>query len=433
MNRDAAFDALLITAGRIAFVGLWFVAVLLVYRGLGTSPEGLAEAGLFALSIACVKIVSGCLSDPVDLAVMRQIPPLLRAGDPRAFEVLRAAFGLRLGAAFAIAGILALAAPFIAESLLGSPHAVGLVRIVAAAILGELAFRSVLVVLQAGERFRSFLLLEALVQVGRFTAIVLLWANGLMRVDLILVCYAAAPFAVAVAGLGLLPRELLRSTRFHRRDVIDFLQYLKWMIPAMMLAAVNERLDIFLIYSFSGAQAVGLYGAMLTLALIPDIVAGCLSTILQPRIVGLQASGLFARTMRRFLAFSIPLCAVAFLVSLPLAEPVVALVLGERYVPAIPAFRWLFAGTLFWLAVTPLPMTLVAVLAPRRTALVTLGQTVIVLVGGLVLLPWFGLVGMAQAVFAMRVVIALALVAAARNMTAAMPPQSSDLAIGRRM
>ena len=425
--KHQAFDALLVTAGRIAFVGLWFLAVLLVYRSLGAGPEGLAQAGLFALGIACVKVVSGCLSDSVDLSVMGRIPPLLRAGDPRAFEVLRAAFGLRFGAALVIAGILALAAPFIAEAFLARPEAAGLVRIVAAGILGDTAFRSVLVVLQASERFRSFLLLEALVQIGRFTAVLLLWANDLMRVDLVLACYAAIPFAVALACLTLLPKELLQSVRFHRRDLNDLLHYLKWMIPAMMLAAVTERLDIFLVYSYTGAEAAGLYGALLTLALMPDIVAGCFSTILQPRIVRLQASGLFAQTVRHFLTFSIPICGLAFLVSLALAEPVVAVVLGERYVPAVPAFHWLLAGTLFWLAVTPLPMTLVGILAPRRIVFLTLVQTVILLVGGFTLLPWFGLVGMAQTVFAMRVLIALVLLATARKMTGALRTRAAEL------
>ena len=50
MTRPAALDALVLTFGRIALVGFWFVAVLLVYRGLGASPEGLAQAGFFAVS-----------------------------------------------------------------------------------------------------------------------------------------------------------------------------------------------------------------------------------------------------------------------------------------------------------------------------------------------------------------------------------------------
>ena len=426
MKRDAV-DALVLMAGRISFVALWFLALLLVYRSLGAEADGLAQAGLFALAIACVKVVSGCLSDPVDLAVMRGVPTLLRTGDPRAFEMLRAAFGLRLGAVAVIAIALTLGAPLIAKTFLARPDAVSLVRIVAAAMVGDIAFRSVLVVLQVSERFRSLVLLEAFLQIGRFITILLLWANDLMRVELILACYAAVPFTVTLAGLTMLPKELFRSISFHRHDLLDLFHYLKWMIPAMMLAALNERLDIFFIYSFTGAEAAGLYGALLTLALIPDLVAACLSTILQPRIVALKASGQFAETMRRFLTFSVPICGLGFLVSLAVAEPIIEAILGARYVPAIPAFEWLLAGTLFWLAITPLPMTLVAVLAPRRIALVTAGQTIIVLVGGLTLVPWLGAIGMAQTVFVMRVIIALVLVAAARNMTVAAPTGSTPL------
>ncbi len=418
MNRTVAIDALLVVAGRIAFVGLWFVAVLLVYRGLGASAEGLTQAGLFAVAIAFVKVVSGCLSDPIDLAVMRRAPPLLQAGDARGLDVLRAAVGLRLGAALAVAVAMVAGAPLAATHLLHQPQQTGLVLVLAAAVLGDLTMRSVLVVQQAHERFRSFVLLEGLAHVLRFGAIAALWATGTMQVDRVLAAYAAAPFAVVAAGAFVLPRALLRSARVRAGDVLDLIHYLKWMVPAMVLAALNERLDVFLVYARLGSNEAGLYGAMLTLALMPDIVAGCLSTILQPRIVGLRESGRFAETTRRFLMVSVPLCAAAFLAALVLAQPVIAVALNPRYEPGVPALSWLLAGTLFWLAVTPLPMTLVALVAPQRIVLVTLGQSVIVLLGGVTLLPWLGLVGMAQTICAMRVAVAVVLLLVARGMTA---------------
>ena len=189
----------------------------------------------------------------------------------------------------------------------------------------------------------------------------------------------------------------------------------------MLLAAVNERLDVFFVYSAKGAESAGLYGAVLTLAVVPDILGGCLSTILQPRIVRIRDDGAFALNMRRFLMLSVPVCGAALLAALLLAEPVIPLVLGAKYVPAIPAFQWLLAGTLFWLAVTPLPLTLVAVLAPERIVFVTIGQSCIVLFGGFVMLPALGVLGMAQAMFAMRIVVALAVVAVARGIVTASP------------
>ncbi|UFN49759.1 oligosaccharide flippase family protein [Roseomonas sp. OT10] len=426
IRRPAALEALLVTGGRIAFVGFWFVAVMLVYRGLGQGPEGLAQAGQFAVAIAAVKIASGVVSDPLDLAVMRRVPPLLREAPERAWEVLRAAFGLRFAAVAVMAATGAALAPWLAELVLHDPAAAPVLRLAALAALGDAVFRAVLVVLQAQERFRRFVMVEALLQLGRFVSILLLWAAGGMDVARVLAFYAAIPWLAAAAGMLALPRPLLRGWRVRRDDLLDLVHYLKWVVPAMVLAALNERLDIFLVTLFRGPDEAGLYGAMITLALVPDIIAGCLSTLLQPRIVAMQSGGRFPVQLRRFLMASLPVCALGFVVALAVSGPVIGWVLGPRYLPALPAFHWLLAGTLFWLAVTPLPLTLVAVQAPRRLALLTVVQSGIVLAGGLLLLPRLGLVGMAQAVFVMRASVALLVLLLARRMVAPMVAPAED-------
>ena len=418
MTRPAALDALVLTFGRIALVGFWFVAVLLVYRGLGASPEGLAQAGFFAVSIALVKTAAGFISDPVDLAIMRQVPPLLARQPARAFEALRASFALRMAAAGAAAAAVAAAAPLASLVAPEWAGAAPYLRYAALAIIGDALIRAVLSTMQVEERFKTFVLLEGLVGILRFAAVVALWLLGAMQVDLVLACYAGASFAASALGYVLLPRGLTASLATRADDFAKLLHYLKWIVPAMLLAAVNERLDVFLVYSFAGAAAAGLYGAALTLALVPDILGGCLSTLIQPRIMRIHAAGEYGMRQRQFLAVSLPVCAIGYGLSLLLAEPVFALALGPRYVAAAPAFHWLLAGTLFWLAVTPLPMTLVAVAAPRRIVLVTLAQSVLVLLGGLLLVPRSGWIGMAQAIFAMRVAVALLLVAAARGIAA---------------
>lgn len=426
---DSGIDriqALLVTAGRIAFVGLWFLAVLMIYAGLGRDAEGLRQAGLFAVAIVSVKLVSGFLSDPVDLALMRRVPLLLQGSRPAAYAVIRTAFGMRMGAACAIASLLMLAAPWVAAGVLGQPGAAALVRITALCIVGDVLFRAVLVVFQASARFRAFLLIEALLQIGRFGAITALWGLGAIQVGHVMASYAAASFVAAAAGLALLPPGLVRSVRMKWRHAREMLSYLKWMMPAMLLAAVNERLDVMLLYWLHGPDQAGLYGAVLTLALVPDIVGGCLSLVLQPHIAALHSGREFMRSLRRFLVVSVPMCALGFLAAALLADWVIPLLLGPRYAPAVPAFRWLLGGTLFWLAVTPLPMTLVAVLAPDRIALVTLGQSAIVMTGGVLLAPALGLTGMAQAICVMRVVIALVLAGLASGMAV---PQRGGLAV----
>ena len=417
MNGRTARDAIVVIGGRIGFVALWFVAVLLVYRGLGADAAGLAQAGLFAVAIACVKIASGCIVDPGDVALMRRAPTLLRHDPDAAYRLLRAAFALRLAATAPVAIALLAFAAGVGQQVIGGASVAPLMVFVVAAILADMLFRSVIVVLQAQERFLQLVLLEGLLQASRFIAILALWLTGGMTVERVLMSYAGVAFVAGLAGAALLlPRALFASVGVDRADLRDLLAFLKWMVPAMVLAAVNERLDILLVYTFNGADAAGRYGAMLTLALVPDLVAGSLASVVQPRIARMRSEGTYAAGLRLFLRFSLPGAAVCYLVALLLAAPVIPWVLGAGYAPGIPIFLWLLAGTLFWLAVTPLPMTMVAVHAPARIAMVTTGQSVVLLLGSVTLLPLFGPLGMAQAVCAMRICVALALLVLAHRM-----------------
>ncbi len=438
MNQRTARDALIVIGGRIGFVALWFVAVLLVYRGLGADAEGLAQAGRFAVALACVKIASGCIVDPGDVALMRRAPSLLGSDPQAAYRLLRAAFAIRLAAMLLVAALLLAIVLGLGPRLLNGGQLAPLMGFIIAAIFADTLFRSVIVVLQAQERFLHLVLLEGFLQASRFAAILALWLTGAMTVERVMACYAGVAFLAAVCGAAaLLPRALFASARIDRDDLRDLLAFLRWMVPAMVLAAVNERLDILLVYSVSGADAAGRYGAMLTLALVPDLVAGSLASVVQPRIARMRSEGTYSAGLRMFLRFSLPGAALAFVAAALLADPVIPLVLGAGYQPGIPIFLWLLAGTLFWLAVTPLPMTMVAVHAPARIALVTTGQTAVIALGSVTLLPLFGPLGMAQAVCAMRVCVALALLAMAHRMAAtsrtdrALPQEERCASLGR--
>lgn len=415
MTGSDARQALTVTGGRIAFVAFSFAGILLVYRGLGTSQEGLAQAGLFAVALACIKIVSGCVSDPIDLATMRSVPGHLATRPDRAAEVLGATLALRLLPVGLLAILGLAAATPIAHLLPDGPDGAMLVRILCVVLLADVVYRASLVVLQAEERFGAFVLAEGVLQLGRFASVLALWLLGAIRVDLVLAAYAAAAILAAALALLRLPAGLLAGLRVRWHDILDLSGYLRWMVPAMVLAALTERLDLLFVFRSAGSEMAGLYGAAVTLALVPDIFAGCLSTFLQPKIARLQSEGRLAATMIRFLRISLPVCGLLFLASLLLSGTLVPLVLGETYARALPAFHWLLGGTLFWLAVTPVPMTALAVLAPRRIAVMTVMQTVIVFAGAFTLLPAIGWIGMAQTVCATRVIVAVTIAISARD------------------
>ena len=412
-----AHDGLLVVCGRIGFVALWFGAVLLVYRGLGEEESGLAQAGLFTVAIAIVKIASGCIVDSSDVALMRRAPGLLGSDAVAAYRLFWAAFALRLGATLlAGAGLLAFA-PLLEPGSSAEHSIAPLMGWVVAAIFADMLFRSVMVVLQAQERFTALVLLEGALQVARLAAILVLWAGDWITVDRVLALYVGAAFLVAIVGLAaLMPHGLLGACAVRREDVAGLLGALKWLVPGMLVGVLNDRLDVLLVYTFGGADHAGRYGAMVTLALIPDLIAGSLAAVVQPRIARMRQDGTYDASLRLFLCFSLPGVLLLYLVALALAGPVIGVVLGVGYAPGVPAFHWLLAGTLFWLAVTPLPLAMVAVHAPKGIALVAVGQSGIILATGLPLLWFAGEVGLAQGVCIMRVSVALALFAMARRL-----------------
>ena len=430
--RGLAFDAILMTVGRIAFVGLWFIGVALVYRGLGSSPGGVAQAGLFAVCIAVIKVVSACLTDPVDLALMRRVPVLLRSHPDQAFRLLRAALGVRVLFGLSAACVLYWFSQDLARSLLHRDDAAGLLGVVAIAVLADMAFRATLIVLQAEQRFVAFVAFEGTLHVMRLAAVTALWATGTMSVEWAIGSYAAASVLAACGGVFLLPRGLLARLHTGWSEARELLAAIKWTLPGMVVASLNERFDLFLVGAWSGPEAAGLYGAMLTLALVPDLVTGCLTSLMQPRIVQLLEGGRFGATLRTFLMIGVPVCALSLLVAIPLAAPVIGLVLGPTYLAGVPAFLWVLAGTLFWLAVAPLPLTLLAVVVPSRVVVLTLVQSSLLLLLGMLLLPTLGIIGMAQTVCAVRIVVALGALAASLRLAATPPSDSLAPAMPRR-
>ncbi len=410
MTLRAARDGLLVVVGRIGFVALWFGAVLLVYRGLGEDEAGLAEAGVFAVAMAIIRVASGCIVDSGDVALMRRAPLLLRDDPPAAFRLLWAAFALRLGAVGLAGGGLVVFAAVAAAGSVPTHSILPLMGWIAAAILADAIFRSVMVVLQAQERFPTLVLLEGCLQMARLAAILVLWSTDAITVPRVLAAYVGVAFLVGLGGAALLlPRGMTGAFALKRDDIAEMLNALKWLVPGMLVGVLSDRLDVMLVFAFGETEDAGRYGAMATLALMPDIVAGSLAALLQPRIAQMRIEGSYGAKLRLFLRYSLAGAALAYLAALVVAGPVIAMLLGSAYLPGAPTFLVLLAGTLFWLAVTPLPLAMVGVHAPRLIAMTALGQIGLIVVLGLPLFWLLGKLGMSIGVCTMRVAVAVSL------------------------
>jgi O-antigen/teichoic acid export membrane protein len=192
----------------------------------------------------------------------------------------------------------------------------------------------------------------------------------------------------------------------------DAAHFFGWTLVSMILAAAMERIDLFMLDRFSGVEEVGLYGGILTLALIPDFLLGMLVTVLQPRVITLHQSGQLRTFNRKVISFNVPAGLLAFLTIWIVADIAVPFALGPNFSAVVPAFVILAAGSLLWLALTPVSAVLILLSTPRLGTALTSLQLTILVGGGLFFIPAYGAVGAAALVTGSRFILSIAIMIA---------------------
>ena len=391
-------------------LGVSLFGSIIIYRTLATESPDLAQAGQFAVAMAIVRAVMNSIGSAGDLVVVRSVPVLLESDPGAAADVVRAAFLLRIGTLFLL---LALAYPlrysFSERFLHGQDHA-AIVLLIGAAATGELLLRSVISFFQAAERFERFVAFEAIFQASRLAMVLTLLATGRLDVSTVLASYAAMGILTAAVATTQLPRPVFTLRPLPAGVLREAARYFLWTAFAFGLAAGTERADLFLLGRFRGAEEVGLYGGVLTLAIIPDFIGGMLATVLQPRVARLRACGALPAFSRRFMMMMAPLGIIALLLMMVSADTIVLLALGPKFVAGVPTFIVLATGSIITLMLTPVSAVLISMSAPRTTTVLTSIQLVLLVGGGILLIPAYGAAGAALLVTGTRIVLSLAIV-----------------------
>jgi O-antigen/teichoic acid export membrane protein len=389
-----------VSAVRIALVGTWFLATVLIGRTLGV-----VAFGFFVYCQTLIKFVTGCLGDPLDMAVMRQGPILLRTDRPALLQLLRSAFFLRLVIGMAML-LLALAVPSLASgAMFSNPNFKAMAVLTAAGVLGDFLLRSALGYFQIGENFGRFIAVDAVWQSVRVVAVVLLVLLHRLTDRSAVAIYVFAPWIAFAAGWFLLPADVRKPALPHRKDLLDIFHYGKWVVIGLAMAAAYEQLDKLLLVHLRGDRELGIYAAALTWAVIPDFINGILQTVLGPRIAPAYAQGRFNALQKQYLSYAVP-AGVAFgIIAMLIAGWVIRVFMSAAYLPAVGVYRVLIIGTLFNTVVTPLPEALMNFIAPRRVILCTALALIWVLVGGYSLIPRHGAMGAAVTIVSARLLV----------------------------
>jgi len=410
-TRQTGRAVLFVTGGRITLQGAWFVATMLLARVLG--PPAFAT---YTLATKAIQIFTDCFGDPLDMAVMREAPLHLRSDRRAALDVIRSAFWMRVALGM-LSIAFAAALPWVAATVIfGSADHPRLAVATAVGILGDLLLRSSLGYFQVSGRFRSFLIVDAVWQLGRAAGIAALFALRVLTARTSVELYVTMPFIAFAAAILLLPSDVLKPAFPSPSKAAQIFHYGKWMTAATTMTALYERLDIFLLTWLRGRPIAGIYAGALALAMIPDFLNSCIQTVLGPKVAPAQADGQFPQLQRHYLAIAIPLGAIAAIVAVVAAGPILRTILSAQFAGSITPFRILILSTIFNVVFTPLPMALLSFVAPRKMTLLTAVGLALVAGGGVAVIPRFGASGAAAVMLAVRTIVGIAVIAMARQL-----------------
>jgi O-antigen/teichoic acid export membrane protein len=416
-HAEFAWVFLWVAGARTAMLGCSLLGSIIIYRSLAAAQPDMSQAGVFAIAMAIVKVLTSSIGGASDLTVLRTVPTLHRVNEAASWHVVRAAFLLRAGSALLVFAVAMGWRSQIAAQLWHGSAQPGLVGLIICAAGAELLLRSVLVFFQAVERFDKFVISEATFQAGRLLATLLLMWFGILDVQTVLICYAGVGLAATILGAARWPRRELFNFAMPPRPVLrDASRFFVWTLFALSLAAANERMDLFILGRFRPVDEVGLYGGVLTIATIPDFIGGLMATVLQPRVVRLHHSGALRPFSRQLLLVMAPLGLIAGVAIVAFAGPIIRLALGSRFVPGAYEFSLLVGASITWLVLTPIPASLISLSAPRLTTALTVLQLSLVVGCGLLAIPRYGAIGAAVTVAFVRTTLALIIVVIGRRM-----------------
>jgi O-antigen/teichoic acid export membrane protein len=260
---------------------------------------------------------------------------------------------------------------------------------------------------QATERFGRYLFVDGFIKISRLLTVILLAFTNSLTALTAVATYCFLPFAAFVVSVFLVPKEVLRLSLSGRRDLFDILHYTKWIVMTSVIAALFDRMDVFMLGHFWGPGEVGLYSAAFSLATLPDLVGVCMAMVIHPRVVKLYRNKGFKRVQSLYFKFAVPIGLAIALLAVLLGDLALRIIYTKEFAGAVAPFRLLVVGSLFWLVVTPFPASLMLLIVPKRILATTVLQFILTAIGGFLIIPSMGVTGAAIVILSVRVVIGL--------------------------
>jgi len=376
------------------------IALILFSRFMGPT-----EFGLFSAAFAAMQLVVRLSDLGTNMAVERAIARVHDISTDLTDRLMRVAFWFKFSC-FVVSMIIAwILTPWIAHSFLKIDD-IDLIRLAFAISFGTVFFEYSTVVFQSTHRFGMVARITIAQALGKLIfGLIFIW-QGMLHATTALILYGLLPGVGALLGWS---RHILSSfalPKTWRKDLGIILKVAKWTSIAAIAATLSDNIDTLLVQSFMNSYETGIWSGATRIATFAGVIGWSIGSVLSVRVARYQDPKHLKEYLSKAWKLSL-LVLVVLLCTVPFAGLAIQYTIGGAYLSGTIPLQILLIATGISGATAPYVALFYLFDKPQYYAITGIIQTLILIVGDLILIPAYGLLGASSVRVMVRVIVAI--------------------------
>ncbi|PIS09182.1 hypothetical protein COT75_02895 [Candidatus Beckwithbacteria bacterium CG10_big_fil_rev_8_21_14_0_10_34_10] len=325
------------------FMGM--VLIILLSRFLG--PAGF---GVFSISFSFFTLLSKLADFGLNFAMVKDISQArAKKEDKKIIRIFETVFTVKLIITVLTALLGLLLVDWLSINLFKAPLTSGANRLVILFFAFFVFYDLVRVFFEANKRFLESTSIYIVSNLIKLLVVVFLFVFFSSFKEYIII-YLLGPF---ISALIFFPRTKLRlRIKFHSQEFKTLKKFASWMAVSVILAALGENLNVFMVSAKLSTYQTGIYSAAEKFLLPFYLFAGALGTVLVSRASEFLEFSHIKAFIKKVFVIQI-LFLIICLILFPLTS-FLPLLLGSQYSASVPILKILVVAGFFRLAITPL-------------------------------------------------------------------------------
>ena len=172
------------------------------------------------------------------------------------------------------------------------------------------------------------------------------------------------------------------------KDIFKHLySFAKWIAFSRVFSVLFSKIDIILLNILANSFDAGIFAAASRITLLFSILVSSLNSVINPRFSEFDSRIKVVTYIKKLTLFIAGIC-VLMLFCVIFAEPIIGLVFGEKYLLAIPVFRYLTIAMLpFLFSLITTPAIIYTYNKPDFFAKLTAAQVISIVILEIILIP----------------------------------------------